>query len=104
MIHGLTAGTSHWLGLRAWETLFACGRAWCSYNVIDATYLSAGGMWEAVATGQDPGAQEAWLNSFHPMQVEIFAHLGSGVPDLCWTGDQAVCAQPTTPQTFKRFV
>jgi hypothetical protein len=38
------------------ETLFACGRAWCSYYVIDALYLSAGeageggGLWAAIVT------------------------------------------------------
>jgi hypothetical protein len=32
------------------------------------------------------------------MQVEVTTHQVTGVPDLCSTGDQAVCAQPTVPQ------
>jgi hypothetical protein len=44
--------------------------------------------------GQEPGAQKTWLNSCPPMHVEISAHQGSRIQDLCLTGDQAVCAQP----------
>ena len=38
------------------------------------------------------------MDAFHPMQVEITTHRVTGVPDLCLTGDQAVCAQPTARQ------
>ena len=33
------------------------------------------------------------------MQVEITTHWVTGDPDICSTWDQAVCAQPTTPQS-----
>jgi hypothetical protein len=89
MIQSLSVSTSHWLGLR---NLICMWRDWCSYYRIDASYLSAGGLW------QEPGAQEAWPNPCHPMQVEISASWGSRVQDLCSTGDQAVCVQPTAPQ------
>jgi hypothetical protein len=53
---------------------------------VMATYLSAargGGLWEAEAMGQEPRAQELWLNTCHPMQVEVITHWVTGVPDLC---------------------
>jgi hypothetical protein len=37
-------------------------------------------------------------NSLGPMRVEISTNQGSGVPDLCSTEEQAIRAQPTTPQ------
>jgi hypothetical protein len=55
-----------------------------------------GGLWEAVATWQEPGTQEAWPNTCHPMQVEVTTYQIAEVPDLCLTGELAVCAQPTT--------
>ena len=41
--------TYHWRFYTR-ETLFARERAWCSYYVIDATYLPTEGLWDAVAT------------------------------------------------------
>ena len=49
------------------------------------------------------GTQEVWLNTCCPMKVEVTTHPVTRVPDLCSTGDQAVCAQPTTPQESTGF-
>jgi hypothetical protein len=63
-----------------------------------ATYLSAGGLWEAApATGAGAGLAEHLPFS---RQVEITTHWVTKVPELCSTRDKAVCAQPTTPQFF----
>ena len=47
------------------------GKLYLHVGGLDATYLSAGELWEVVARLQEPGVQEAWLNSYLPMQVEI---------------------------------
>jgi hypothetical protein len=50
--------------------------------VIDATYLSAGRLWETLAKRQEPGAQEAWPNSCCSMQVESPLAWGPGFQTL----------------------
>jgi hypothetical protein len=67
MIQSLIAGTFHWLGLRVWGNLICM---WEGLVLCDrCANLSAGALWEAVATWQELGAQESWS----PMQVESWS-------------------------------
>jgi hypothetical protein len=98
---GLTTGISHWFGLRAlgksicmWEGLVLLLLDWWLH-----TSLEGGGEGRAVggcSFHRNLGPrQEAWPNTCHPMQVEVTTHRVTGVPDLCSTGGQAVCAPHT---------
>jgi hypothetical protein len=55
-----------------------------------AIHLSAKGLWEAVAV---TGAKGLGGVAEHLPFLRV-----TGVPDLCLTGNQAVCAQLTAPQ------
>ena len=70
---------------------------------IDTAYLSAGALWEAVVTRQEPRAQEVWPEFLLSLAGGNLCPLGSGIPDICLTWDQAVCAQPTTPEFLVTF-
>ena len=79
------------------ETLFAYGKAWCSSYMTDSHTPLMWGLWGGKLR-QEPGIQETWSNAFHPISVEITTHwVLPRVEDLCSTGDQAVCVQPTAP-------
>ena len=80
---GLTAGTSHWLELRAWG------------NLICMWEIDAGGLWEAVAMCQKPGAQESWPNSFCPMQMEIITPGAPGFQTFAIPGTRLFVHSPT---------
>jgi hypothetical protein len=53
VIQGLTAGTSHWLGLRVWGTpyLFACGKDWCYSYLADSHASPVGVVGAVTSTG-----------------------------------------------------
>ena len=79
------------------ETLFACGKAWCYSYLADSHTSPVRVVRVVTSTGaRGPGDMIEHLLSHvggnhHPTGVP-------GVPDLCSTGHQTVCAQPTAPQ------
>lgn len=94
MSQGLAAGTSHWLGLRVWGNLICMCEGLVQLNT--SLQGTVGG-----CTYPQPSTaplQRARCELLLSHAGGNHQHRGSGVPDLCSTGDQAVCAQPTTPQ------
>jgi hypothetical protein len=78
------------------KTLFACGKAWCCSYVTDTHTHLLWGLW-----GSNFNRSQGSRRHEH-----LLPHVGGnhyplgppGVQDLCLSGDQTVCVQPTASQ------